>query len=1066
MASRPFDRCAVFCLLVLGTAFLLGRSIAGSPFEPNRHIAPTSRVGAPHIGPTLPGGAPLPTERPVPVDAYGRFVLEPEGSPITYTEAQSQHLPALDTNNTNALPTTSGVNEIGVSLEWTRATFGTGIGHTGLPASDLDGDGTFELVAGASDGGFGPNSYWYVIKKGASGYSHDHVGENGTTIRAVRVANVDGQAGDEILIARGSQIEVYDGRTYERLDTVSVATSGLRGLNVIDVDSDGSLEYVFCDSSTLYIYDVASGVMEYSGSGYGGNDVSVGNLDDDPGMEIVVAGGSDGYVLDGASRTVEWTHFSGFGQYVRTGDIDGDGRAEIVAGAAWYRITVYDAELQSPKYEISTDLNLDALQLADVEGDGIPEIVYGDGQWGRVWVHDGATGALEGSVYNSEHGVTDVAVADVDGDGVKEIVWGAGYSSTGPDYLFIASYPSSQIEWQSQDISGPFYAQDHGDVDNDGVPELLYGSVSSDSGYGDGLYFVHDAVTKELEYQSGEPTGVDWTGLYRIRNADIDSDPQREICITTSITHSALIICYDGVTHEEQWRLQTTSGLAFRSMQIGDVDADGSLEIVAAPYREHTGAPGTFLYVYDAATGQEEWHSVDLGSYWATLGLLRLANLDEDPALEMLVGEYGGALYIFDGETKVLQLATADLNLTSLTVADVDHDGTPEIYTGNSSGSVARVDAVTGQTVGTAIDYGVNDVHGLNVVDVTGDGVAEYIFSTGSEVRIYDGNSPMLLLWESGQLASSNVGRLDSILVADIDLDENVEIMVNAGSVLLYEVPDPCEDDGSGNDCNGNGRPDNCDIEEATSTDCNLNAVPDDCEDDADGDGVIDVCDICLTTPDPEQADLDSDGVGDLCDNCVATENAGQEDDDGDAVGQACDSCLTTPPGIEVDALGCPAHDCNDNQIDDGMDINQGLSADCDRTELPDECEPISEVCPFQIGDVNNDGFVDRDDLLLFSLVILGYNDCGCSVAAADANGDGTADRFDIGPFVARMRCNLKITSETSPTPLMDYLQLCKELGVQLDVGTILDQMLIGVPQTREPLVTPRRGGGVDFGRH
>ncbi|MCP3980855.1 MAG: hypothetical protein GY716_16255 [bacterium] len=1054
MKSRPLDYRVASGLLVLGVVLLLGRSMADSTFELNRRDTPA-----------LPEGAPLPTERPIPIDPYGRFVLDSGLSPLTYTEAQSQYLPELDTSDTVALPTTSGTNELGVSLEWARATFGTGIGHTGLPASDLDGDGTFEIVAGASGGGFGANSYWYVIKKGASGYSHDHVGEGGTTIQAVRVANVDGQAGDEILIARGSQIEVYDGRTYERLDTVPLATSGLRGLNVIDVDSDGSLEYVFCDSSTLYVYDVASGVMEYSGSGYGGNDVSVGNVDDDPELEIVVAGGSDGYVLDGASRTVEWTHFNGFGHYVRTGDIDGDGRAEIVAGAGWYRITVYDAELQSPKYEISIDLNLDALQLADVEGDGTLEIVYGDGQWGRVWVHDGATGALEGSVYNSEHGVTDVAVADVDGDGANEVVWGAGFSSTGPDHLFIASYPDGQIEWQSEDINGPFYAQDHGDVDNDGVPELLYGSVSSDSGYGDGLYFVHDAVTKELEHQSGEPTGSDWTGLYRIRNANIDSDPQQEICITTSIGYSALVICYDGVTHEEQWRLQTPSGLAFRSMQIGDVDADGSLEIVAAPYREHTGAPGTFLYVYDAATGQEEWHSVDLGSYWATLGLLRLANLDEDPALEMLVAESGGALYIFDGDTKVLQLATADLDLTSLTVADGDHDGTSEIYIGNSSGSVARLDAVTGQTVGNPIDYGVNGVHGLNLVDVTGDGVPEYIFSTGSEVRIYDGNSPTLLLWNSGQLASSSVGRLDSILVADIDLDENVEIMVNAGSVLLYEVPDPCEDDGSGNDCNANGRPDNCDIEDATSTDCNLNAVPDDCEDDADGDGVIDVCDICLTTPDPEQADLDLDGVGDLCDNCVAIENATQEDDDGDGVGQACDSCPTTPPGIEIDVEGCPAHDCNDNQIDDGMDIDLGFSADCDGTGLPDECEPMSEICPFQRGDVNNDGFVDEDDLLLFALVILGFNDCGCSVAAADINGDGTANKLDIDPFVARMRCNLRLASETSPTPLTSYLNLCDELGIHLDVSALLEATMVDNPPTAEPRSVPRQGGRGDFGK-
>jgi len=48
---------------------------------------------------------------------------------------------------------------------------------------------------------------------------------------------------------------------------------------------------------------------------------------------------------------------------------------------------------------------------------------------------------------------------------------------------------------------------DFGDVDDDGRPELLYGTSSSESGYGDGLFFIHDARTKELEYESGPTTG-------------------------------------------------------------------------------------------------------------------------------------------------------------------------------------------------------------------------------------------------------------------------------------------------------------------------------------------------------------------------------------------------------------------------------------------------------------------------------------------------------------------------------------------------------------------------------
>jgi hypothetical protein len=310
-------------------------------------------------------------------------------------------------------------------------------------------------------------------------------------------------------------------------------------------------------------------------------------------------------------------------------------------------------------------------------------------------------------------------------------------------------------------------------------------------------------------------------------------------------------------------------------------------------------------------------------------------------------------------------------------------------------------------------------------------------------------------------LATNGVGQLDSILVADVDHDENREIVVNAvSSLLIYEVPDPCEDDGLGNDCNENGRPDNCDIEDASSTDCDSDSVPDDCQPDADGDRVIDACDVCIAVPDPGQADADSDAVGDLCDNCVLDPNPDQRDDDGDAVGQACDTCVATPAGVEVDVVGCPAHDCNSNQVDDGMDIDVGSSADCDGNALPDECQLLGPGCPFQRGDVNNDGEISNEDVLPFGLVLLGHLECGCSITASDVNGDGAANKYDIEAFTRLVRCNLGLPGSKSPTFVQDYLHMCNELGVELDLGTLLQRLFsepLGLPKIPER--DPRRLG-------
>lgn len=153
----------------------------------------------------------------------------------------------------------------------------------------------------------------------------------------------------------------------------------------------------------------------------------------------------------------------------------------------------------------SEDFDLDAIAAADIEGDGSVELLYGDGL-GRVHVLDGETGDEQWFVRSFLSGVTRIAVGDGDGDDNSEVFFGSGFSSTGPDGLFVADGVSESMEWESLDISGPFYGFAHGDMDGDGQPEIIYNTSEADTNSNDGLYFVHDANSKLLEYQS---TGAD-----------------------------------------------------------------------------------------------------------------------------------------------------------------------------------------------------------------------------------------------------------------------------------------------------------------------------------------------------------------------------------------------------------------------------------------------------------------------------------------------------------------------------------------------------------------------------
>lgn len=695
----------------------------------------------------------------------------------------------------NAVAAIGGADLIGgldVQLEFYRAIFGVSIGGSGIQLADLSGDGQISVLVTARSSGFGGSTYWYVLAAENGEYVQKWISHlYSTAFQSLRTTDLDGDGDSEICVGGGNEIIVYDGNPPQRIRTTLTLASAVRGLNIVDVDSDNALEYVFVDANNLYIYDVASSREEYIGP-YGGWDVAVGNVDGDAAREIVIGDGdSTGYVLNGQSREIEWEYGGSFGDFVRLGDLDGDGIDEIVAGSEWYKITILNAGTQLPIDEIDVDLNLDALRIADLEGDGLPEIIYGDAQWGAVYVHDGQTRALKWSIDNPEHGVTDMAIGDSDGDGVNELLWGTGSASGPSNHLLVADVESQTVEWINHDVYGPFYALDHGDVDADGRPELLYGVYSSKSGFYGGFYYVHDAVTKVLEYTGDEPPGAQWDNLWRMAHANVDADPQAEIFILSMRQgfDNSRIFCIDGLSHELQWQIQSPDGLAYDSAAVADVDGDGDFELVAGTRRKSLLVDqGTPLYVYDAANGAEVWHSESLGVTWASLSLLRLANVDSDPALEMLVADYGGVVYGYDGLSGIQELQTGDLNTTALEVHDRDGDGRNEIFVGTASGTIGVIDHDSGTWVETIASYE-HRIDGLGIADLNEDGAADYVFCLQSSLAIENGLPGQGLMY-LGSVIGDEVGRNDSLRVGDIDEDGLIEIIVNAGVIGLhvYEV--------------------------------------------------------------------------------------------------------------------------------------------------------------------------------------------------------------------------------------------------------------------------------------
>ena len=664
-----------------------------------------------------------------------------------------------------------------VQLEFRAATFGWSAGRAGLHAVDLDGDNAPEIVAASHSGGSSgePSDFWYVLSHRGAGYRMTWASpEFRDGIMSLAVGPVDADAAPEILVATERQVQVYDGATRLLQWTIDTPAWQIRSLQVGDVDADGAVEVAFCSTDGLHVHDAVTGATEMAGVLDCG-DLAVGQVDGDAALELVLANGtSTSYVLDAVTRTVQWTYPLGFGRMVRLGDLDGDGTPEIVA-AHPERISVLDAVAKVEEDAADTSFRtIGAIAVADVDGDGPLEVVWGDRFGGGLHVLDGATLDAEWEIDNPDRDVASIMIADTDEDSVPELWWG------GDTRLFAADGASREVEWRSLSFAGPFLGLAHGDVEGDGRPDFLFTSFSSEGSFDDGLYFIYGAVNKRLRYSSAT-TGTNWFGLKRVQVANVDGDPQLEVLLGSSEVNTGVVLCYDGLTHAEQWRAFADSSMRVGSLQVGDVDADGQLEVVF-------GADGGYVYVVDAATGAREWRSPRIDGGFP-LSLLRLAQLDADPALEILVGEYTGRLLSFDGVSHTVTQLVDEL-VTALATPDRNGDGRAEVLVGTLDGEIRVVHPARRRGHRVIGRFGAR-IDGLAVADLDGDGIADYAFATDGTVRIVQGLTGATL-WESGWIGSGTAEQ-DSLLIADIDWDGRLELMVNTGhvGVDIYDVPAP-----------------------------------------------------------------------------------------------------------------------------------------------------------------------------------------------------------------------------------------------------------------------------------
>lgn len=259
------------------------------------------------------------------------------------------------------------------------------------------------------------------------------------------------------------------------------------------------------------------------------------------------------------------------------GDMDGDGAADVVVGAPSGRdddgratgtVSLLSGKTGRSLWSVSGDGELESLGeslavLGDVNGDGAMDVAVGapgaasagrgtgavrilSGRDGRVWR------ALQGRGGGDRFGASLAAAGDVDGDGVGDLLVGApgddrGGDAAGAVLLWSgAGRGSDPLLTLTGALPGDEFGHAvaaPGDVDGDGVPDLAAAAFQMFNGGAGSVRVASGADGRPLAHWSGRAAGVRFGDALE-GVGDVDGDGLPDLAVGAPYDESGRVLVY------------------------------------------------------------------------------------------------------------------------------------------------------------------------------------------------------------------------------------------------------------------------------------------------------------------------------------------------------------------------------------------------------------------------------------------------------------------------------------------------------------------------------------------